>query len=227
MNAPIIGTIEIPRLNALTEGAARRGRTILDASRSAYLAGLGVVVTAQEESVKAVDAIVERAQETYGTLVARGETLDAKRAAKVAELRADVRARRDDAVATATTTLDRTVARPMLALSSAVVRGAGMPTRDEVHTLAANVAALSRKVDRLVEQLGDAPVIVAEPVVTVTASEEGWAVQIEGTANVLATHATKDEAVEAARALAAERAPSHLIVYKKDGTIQDKVSYHA
>ena len=60
-----------------------------------------------------------------------------------------------------------------------------------------------------------------------TAAEEGWAIQVEGTANVLSTYPTKDEAVEAARALAADRAPSNLIVYKKDGTIQDKVSYHA
>jgi hypothetical protein len=223
MNAPIIGTIEIPRLNALTRDAARRSRTVLDAGRSAYLAGLGVVVTAQEESVNAVDGIVERTRRTYGTLVARGATLDRKRAAKVVELRADASARRDDAVVT----IDRKVTRPVLELTSAVVRRFGMPTRDEVHTLAANVAALSRKVDQLVEQLGNAPVVIAEPVVTVTAAEDGWAVQIEGTASVLATHATKDEAVEAARALAAERAPSHLIVYKKDGTVQDRVSYHA
>jgi len=223
MNAPIIGAIEIPRLGALTKDAARRGRAILDASRNAYLAGLGAVVTAREESTKAVDAAVERAQETYETLVARGETLDRKRAAKVAELRADARARRDGAV----NAIDRTVARPVLSLSSAVVRRAGMPTRDEVLTLAANVAALSRKVDRLVEQLADAPGVATEPVVTVTATDDGWAVQVEGTANVLATHATKDEAVEAARTLAAERAPSHLIVYKKDGTIQDRASYHA
>jgi hypothetical protein len=103
----------------------------------------------------------------------------------------------------------------------------GMPTRDEVRSLAASVEALTRKVDALVAKLGDAPVIVAEPTVTVLASDEGWTVEIEGTSRPLSVHATKDEAVDAARAIATERAPSHLVVYKKDGTIQDKISYHA
>jgi polyhydroxyalkanoate synthesis regulator phasin len=222
MNAPIIGTVEVPRLTELTKDVARRGRAVLDASRSAYLAGLGVVATAQNESAKAVDALVGRVQETYDTLVVRGEPLDRARAEKVAALRADVAAGRDAAARR----LDAAIARPVRDATTAAARGVGIPSRDEVRALAANVAELSRKVDALVARLGAMPAAAAEPTVTVTATDEGWAVQVEGTANVLSAHATKDEAVEAARALAAERAPSHLIVYKKDGTIGDRSSYH-
>jgi Uncharacterized protein conserved in bacteria (DUF2188) len=55
--------------------------------------------------------------------------------------------------------------------------------------------------------------------------EDGWAVQAAGASRAASVHATKDEAVERGRALAADRAPSRLVVHKKDGTVQDEVSY--
>lgn len=207
MSVPFISSIESLSVGNVTRDITRRGRTALDMGRNVYRAGLGVVATAQSETVAAKDAIVQR----YDALVARGTPVDASIEAKTERV---VRDAQTTIVSSARALTDR-------------AKRVGFPTRAEVRDLSASVAALSRKVDLLVAKLADAPVIVAEPTVVVLSTEAGWAVEIEGTANAIATYATKDEAVEAARAIATERAPSHLVVYKKDGTIQDKVAYHA
>lgn len=223
MKTPI-GTVDVPRLEELSDAARRRARSLRGASRDAYLASLGVVVTAQDETRKAVDAITDRTEKTFDTLVKRGETLEAKRAAKVKTLRSDLGERTDDMLGRFDGGMLR---RSATRATSAVVRRVGMPTRDEVHNLAANVAALSRKVDALVAKLNETPIVTMPPTITVRSTEEGWAVELEGLSAPLGVYATKDEALEAARPLASERAPSQLIVFKKDGTIQDTVNYNA
>ena len=219
MSSPIVENLESLSLGQVSRDITRRSRSAIGLGRDVYRAGLGVVATAQQETVAAKNALAAR----YDTLVVRGTTLDEQNQATMQRVRDDVMDRAQQVVQR----VDDMVVRPVANATSAVVKRMGMPTRDEVRTLAANVAVLTAKVDALVAKLGDAPVIVAEPTVTVLATEEGWTVEIEGTSRPLSVHATKDEAVEAARAIATERAPSHLIVYKKDGTIQDTVSYHA
>ena len=219
MSSPIVENLESLSLGQVSRDITRRSRSAIGLGRDVYRAGLGVVATAQQETVAAKNALAAR----YDTLVVRGTTLDEKNQATMQRMRDDVMDRAQQVVER----VDDMVVRPVANATSAVVKRMGMPTRDEVRTLAASVAVLTAKVDALVAKLGDAPVIVAEPTMTVLATEEGWTVEIEGTSRPLSVHATKDEAVEAARAIATERAPSHLIVYKKDGTIQDKVSYHA
>ena len=66
-----------------------------------------------------------------------------------------------------------------------------------------------------------------EPTFSVLPREDGWAVQVAGASRATSVHATKEEAVERGRALAADRAPSRLVVHKKDGSVQDTVSYPA
>jgi hypothetical protein len=66
-----------------------------------------------------------------------------------------------------------------------------------------------------------------EPTFNVVPREDGWAVQLAGANRATSVHATKEEAVERARALAADRAPSQLVVHKKDGTVQDTITYPA
>jgi Uncharacterized protein conserved in bacteria (DUF2188)/Phasin protein len=66
-----------------------------------------------------------------------------------------------------------------------------------------------------------------EPTLEVIPREDGWAVQVAGASRATSVHATKEEAVERARALAADRAPSQLVVHKKDGTVQDTITYPA
>lgn len=55
--------------------------------------------------------------------------------------------------------------------------------------------------------------------------DEGWVVAATGSSAALSTHATKKEALEAARALAREKAPSRLVIQRLDGTVQAEHSY--
>lgn len=206
----------------LTNDVTRRGKSLLDLGNKAYLAGLGVIATAQSEGVAAYEKAVKTAEKETDILVRRGEKLDNKRAVKFESLKADVETR----ARAVTGRVESTVKSAMTPVMSVASRF-GIPSRDEVKALNANVAALSAKVDLLVSRLADLPVVATEPTITVTATDEGWAVTVEGTERPLSVHETKELAVEAARAIATERAPSHLVVYKKDGSVQDKVSYHA
>jgi poly(hydroxyalkanoate) granule-associated protein len=206
----------------LTNDVTRRGKSLLDFGNKAYLAGLGVIATAQSEGVAAYEKAVKSAEKETDIMVRRGEKLDNKRAVKFESIRADVETRARAVTGRVESTM-KSAMTPVMSVASRF----GIPSRDEVKALNANVAALSAKVDLLVARLADLPVVTTEPTITVTASEEGWAVTVEGTERPLSVHETKETAVEAARAIATERAPSHLVVYKKDGSVQDKVSYHA
>lgn len=206
----------------LTKDVTRRGKSLLDIGGKAYLAGLGVIATAQSEGVAAYEKAVKAAETETDRLVRRGEKLDNQRAVRVEAIKADVESRARTISNRVESTV-RTATQPVMAVASRL----GIPTRDEVRALNNSVAALSAKVDLLVARLSEVPVVATEPTITVMAAEEGWVVTVEGTERPLSVHETKETAVEAARAVATERAPSHLVVYKKDGSVQDKISYHA
>jgi uncharacterized protein YjbJ (UPF0337 family) len=56
--------------------------------------------------------------------------------------------------------------------------------------------------------------------------EKGWKVEAEGAKRASSVHRTKPEAVAAAKELARRRAPSQVLVYKKDGlTVQEDKIY--
>ena len=56
--------------------------------------------------------------------------------------------------------------------------------------------------------------------------KKGWKVQAEGARRASSVHRTKPEAVAAAKELAKRRAPSQVLVYKKDGlTVQEDKTY--
>src|SRR5215212_8522031 len=56
--------------------------------------------------------------------------------------------------------------------------------------------------------------------------EKGWKVESEGAKRGSSVHRTKPEAVAAAKELARSRAPSQVLVYKKDGlTVQEEKTY--
>lgn len=55
--------------------------------------------------------------------------------------------------------------------------------------------------------------------------EEGWKVEVEGTSYPTSVHGTKAEAVSAAKELAKGRSPGEVIVHKKDGKIQRRLSF--
>ena len=56
--------------------------------------------------------------------------------------------------------------------------------------------------------------------------KKGWKVEAEGARRASSVHRTKPEAVAAAKELARSRAPSQVLVYKKDGlTVQEERTY--
>ncbi len=57
-------------------------------------------------------------------------------------------------------------------------------------------------------------------------ADGGWKVQTEGASRATSVHRTKPEAVAAAKELARGKAPSQLLVYKKDGlSVQEEQTY--
>ena len=139
----------------------------------------------------------------YDTLVKQGETL-VQRGEKLEE-RGKVRigALKDDVDARREAVAEKvetTVYDPMVE----ALQKLGVPTRAEVQKLSAQVAVYS-----------------------VVAREEGWAIEKQGAERAVSLHATKEEALDRARALAGEHRPSELVVHRKDGTVQDTVVYDA
>jgi hypothetical protein len=65
----------------------------------------------------------------------------------------------------------------------------------------------------------------SEVVYHVRPGGDGWVVVTEGSDTPVATHATKREAVTAARRLAAQHAPSQLVIHRTDATIQARHRY--
>jgi uncharacterized protein YjbJ (UPF0337 family) len=57
-------------------------------------------------------------------------------------------------------------------------------------------------------------------------ADGGWKVQTEGASRATSVHRRKPEAVAAAKELARSKAPSQLLVYKKDGlSVQEEQTY--
>jgi hypothetical protein len=65
----------------------------------------------------------------------------------------------------------------------------------------------------------------AEVVYHVRPGKGGWAVVTEGSDTPMDTHATKREAVTAARQLAGQNAPSQLVIHRTDATVQARHRY--
>jgi len=178
--------------------------------REAWLAGLGALATAEDQRSAFYDSLVKQGQ----TLVARGEKLEERGKARWDELKSDVSARQEKVVEK----VETTVYDPM----AEALRKLGVPTRAEVSKLSTQVETLAERVGLLIDRLERSRVAVY----SVSAREEGWAVEKQGTGTV-SLHPTKDEALEAARALAGENRPAELVVHRKDGTVQDTVVYEA
>lgn len=194
--------VKLPK--EIADGVTTRGREV-------WLAGLGALATAEDQGTAFYGSLVKQGE----TLVRRGEGLEKRGRARWDELKKDV-GERQEVVAEK---VESTVVDPMVE----ALRKLGVPTRAEVHKLTAQVEALAERVTGLITRLERAQVAVY----SVVAREEGWAVEKQGAERAVSVHATKDEALEAARALAGNHRPAELVVHRKDGTVQDTVVYDA
>jgi poly(hydroxyalkanoate) granule-associated protein len=194
--------VKLPK--EIADGMTTRGRDV-------WLAGLGALATVEEQGSSFYQGLVKQGE----TLVERGEKLEARGKARIDELKDDVETRRE-AVAER---VETTVVDPMVD----ALRRLGVPTRAEVQKLSTQVESLAERVNLLIAKLDRAQVAVY----AVVAREDGWAVEKQGRERAVSVHPTKDEALEAARAVASEHRPSELVVHRKDGTVQDTVVYEA
>ena len=184
---------------------------VTTAGRDVWLAGLGAIATVEQEGTALYDSVVKQGE----ALVKRGETMEKRGKVRIAAVRDDVEARREAVVEK----VETRVVDPMVE----ALQKLGVPTRAEVQKLAAHVEALAERVGLLIARLDRAQVVVY----SVAAREDGWAIEKQGAERAVSVHATKDEALERARALAGEHRPSELVVHRKDGTVQDTLVYDA
>lgn len=200
------------RLGDLPEELTARGRDI-------WLAGLGAVAAVEEEGTRLFNALVNRGEqfEQRGRkqLQAAADGIDAQQKQAVRNVEDTVGRVEDIVTRTTKTVLDRF----------------DVPTRKEVKNLAQRVEALTKKIDALAGALDKRAAKAAatadadRPVYVVVPREEGWAVEKEGAERATSLHDTKKEALEAARGLARDKAPSTLLVHKQDGTVQETLTY--
>ena len=179
--------------------------------RDVWLAGLGALATVEQEGAAFYNALVKQGE----TLLERGETMEKRGKAAIGELKDDVDARREAVVET----METRMVDPMVE----ALQKLGVPTRAELQKLSAQVESLAERVGLLIGRLERAQVAVY----SVVAREEGWAIEKRGAERAVSVHATKEEALDRARALAGEHRPSELVVHRKDGTVQDTVVYDA
>lgn len=200
-----------PRLDGLVKLPKEIAGTVTTRGRNAWLAGLGALATVEEQGTTLYGQLVQQGAQ----LVERGETVEQRGKARIDELKGDVNARREAVVEK----VETTVYDPMVD----ALRKLGVPTRAEVARLSTQVESLTERVNLLIGRLERAQVAVY----SVVAREDGWAVERKGAERAVSLHATKDEALEAARAVAANHRPSELVVHRKDGSVQDTVAYEA
>ena len=111
----------------------------------------------------------------------------------------------------------------------------GVPGRDEVLALRAQVDALQARVAALLADAADGvsaatasdAAAAAATVYEVTKHERGWAVQRVGAERASAVHPTKKDALADARQTARAHTPSRLVVYNADGAIGQELTYEA
>lgn len=190
------------RTHEVSEELLGRGREMAGMGRDIWLAGLGALAVVGEETSDLFDRLVESGEEVEK----KGRRQLTARQKELAD------------------TLDERVYEPVLT----GLRRLGVPTRGEMHDLAAKVDRLTHKVDALVTHVtGEAPEEDARRmmhVFKIVSGPEGWQVGRED-GEPVGTWPTKDEALEKGRALAQNHPPSRLDVYRKDGTLQDTLTF--
>ncbi len=213
----------------LPEELAERGREI-------WLAGLGALSTVEEGGIK-----------MFNTLVEKGEAWEKSGRKQIGEAKKKFDEARDKVESTVGEVAEKgsKIAEfdDMLfaAVEDAVEKGLqrlGVPTHAELKDLAAKVENLSVKVAALAVAIekkknGKAPAkngkATAKKIVyhVVPHGDAGWMIKQEHVDEPLSEHPTKAEAVEAARVIAKEHLPSRLVTHKKDGKVQESVTFTA
>ncbi len=175
-------------------------------AHNVWLASLGAVSLAEEEG-----------RDLLENLIARGRTFEGrgrKEVDKAVREMDKARGRVTKGVEDLAELVDRRVA--------AVLHRMGIPTRDEIQTLTRRVEELTHRVLTRGEKVA---ATAERKVYHVVWADEQWKVEAEGASRATSTHATKDEAVSAARELAQGQVPSQMVIHRMDGTVQTQTTY--
>jgi poly(hydroxyalkanoate) granule-associated protein len=206
--------VKLPK--EIADGVTTRGRDV-------WLAGLGALAAVEEESSQLFTTLVKQGEK----LVERGEQMEAKGKVRIDGVRTDLTTRQKQVTEQVTGKVQAVETDVTDTLVNALKR-LGVPTRGEVRELSEKVDVLTRRVGALIETMQkEATRPAPRPVFSVASREDGWAVTLTGEAAARAVYPTKDEALEAARSMASAHAPSQLVVHRKDGSVQDTLSYEA
>ena len=208
-------TNKAPRLpKALRTGALPRS------VEDVFAAGLGALSTAGKKGAESFETLVglgQRVAET-GSDAARAAVTEVESAAGRAAAFA-----RDTGGGVVDGAADR-----VEGVVEGVLARLGVPGRDEVAALQAQVDALNTRIAALAAESTASTVTDATAAVfEVVSHERGWAVQKAGAERATSVHGTKKEALADGRRTARAHAPSRLRVFKTDGTLADETDYQA
>lgn len=204
---------------------------LIEKGRDLWLAGLGAVATVEKEGTELIETLEKQgdrllsdlqkeANKFFKDLVKRGEQTEKEGRKRLTAVVSEVEERQKDVTGKLESLVSETVETALGRLD--------IPTRREVQTLTKKVEALTKQVDALTALMqgrDESRTEVAWTVFMVKALDEGWAVLKEGEEKPLSVHETKVEAVDAARELAKTQEPSKLVIYRKDGSVQDTNTY--
>ncbi len=204
---------------------------LIDRGRDLWLAGLGAVATVEKEGSELIETLEKQgdrilsdlqkeANRLFRDLVKRGEQTEKKGRKRLTAVVGEVEERQKEVTGKLESLVSETV--------EAALGRLDIPTRREVQTLTKKVDTLMKQVDALTALMqgrGETEAEKAWTVYLVKALDEGWAVLREGEDRPLSVHETKVEAVDAARELAKAQEPSKLVIYRKDGSVQDTNTY--
>lgn len=182
-----------------------------ESAHKIWLAGLGALSAAGEEGNRFFHQLVEK-----------GEDVESRGKKRFDEARDEVQTGAKKARERVESSVDEMWEKMDERLAEAMQRF-GVPTRDEIQSLTRRVEELNTKIDHL-RNGGSAPERAVYRVVT---HEDGWKVEAEGSDEPASVHSTKGEAVDAGRDLAQSKAPSQLVIHKKDGKLQTEYTYEA
>lgn len=189
----------------IIDNVKRAQSDVVDGAHRIVQAGLGTVIAAED-----------RGTAMFNSLVERGRDVEAARREVLAKNSREIRSRIDTVTERANRIFDRQV--------SSLLHRVGVPTRREILALTDRVEQLTRNVDTLQQEIPAAGT-TDETTYHVTPHDSGWQIAGEGAARATSVHATKQEAVDAARALAKSQTPCRLVVHKMDGTVQAHFTY--
>lgn len=188
------------KLDSLAEQLRSKGTPVLDTAHDVWLAGLGALSIARKKGGK----VAGKGSKMFERLVAEGQEFEKKVGKTV---RSDARG------------------------AAERISGAADKARDQAKKVADKARNQANKAaDKARDQAKKAatkliPKRTGPVTLHLVPKDEEWTVRLEGSEEDLSLHSTKQSAVKAARGIARAQAPSHLVVHRADGTVQDTFSY--